>query len=519
MPHSGLLSSLGASAPQELGMTFAVGFSLFLAGLFIFKELTAFYNAKLHPLCKFPGPAAATRSETWLYKMTKSDFQEETFEKLHKEYNTQALRTGPNELHISDVNLYKVIYNQSSPFPKYAPFYDGFNTPHTLFAEIDPVLHKERRRMLNPLFSRIGLIKLEPIIQQKVNMLLEKIHLLAAHGPVNVYDAFRLMTTEVILQFAFGRSGGLIEEDKNGFRSWFLEGFDAASKSIPDLQYKPWLRHLTNIIPQALVYKLSPEIGNLLDIAKFAEGSVRFWQMSTSRPDHPVVFEKLETVNDADLATEAMDILIAGADTTASTMTTGLIHILTDREIERRLVEEVDSLQVNEKGQLPLQALEKLEFLSNCVNMKYTQHATVKEALRVGMAVPGRLPRVVPDSLMEPFMVDGKVVPPGTTVSISTYTMHTDTSIWGPDAREFRPDRWIGPQSKGLDQYFCTFSKGSRMCIGQNLAPAEVIIVLAYLLRNFKMSLESKSDIGVPKDRFTLQYEDPGLQVTFKPRC
>lgn len=83
------------------------------------------------------------------------------------------------------------------------------------------------------------------------------------------------------------------------------------------------------------------------------------------------------------------------------------------------------------------------------------------------MAVPGRLPRVVSDSLTEPFIVDGKVVPPGTTVSISTYTMHTDTSIWGPDARKFRPDRWIGPQSKGLEQYLCIFPKGARMCIGQ----------------------------------------------------
>lgn len=87
MLHSRLLSTLGASAPQDLGTTFAVGFGLFLAGFFIFKKLTAFYNAKLHPLCKFPGPAAATRSETWLYKMTKSDFQEEIFEKLHKEYS------------------------------------------------------------------------------------------------------------------------------------------------------------------------------------------------------------------------------------------------------------------------------------------------------------------------------------------------------------------------------------------------------------------------------------------------
>jgi hypothetical protein len=90
---------------------------------------------------------------------------------------------------------------------------------------------------------------------------------------------------------------------------------------------------------------------------------VRFWQTSTSKPDHPVVFEKLKSLNNVDQATEAIDILIAGADTTASTLTTGLIHILTDHEIERRLVKEVDSLQVNENGQLPLQALESLEFL------------------------------------------------------------------------------------------------------------------------------------------------------------
>jgi hypothetical protein len=105
--------------------------------------------------------------------------------------DTQALRIGPNELHITYVNLYKVIYSQSNPFPKYSPFYDGFNTPHTVFAETVPVLHKERRRMLNPLFSRVGLFKLEPIIQQKAKMLVDKIHLLSGNGPVDVYDAFR----------------------------------------------------------------------------------------------------------------------------------------------------------------------------------------------------------------------------------------------------------------------------------------------------------------------------------------
>lgn len=105
--------------------------------------------------------------------------------------DTQALRIGPNELHITDASLYKVIYSQVNPFPKHAPFYDGFNTPHTVFAECDPGLHKERRRMLNPLFSRVGVFKLEPIIQQKMGMLIHKIYHLSDKGPINTYDAFR----------------------------------------------------------------------------------------------------------------------------------------------------------------------------------------------------------------------------------------------------------------------------------------------------------------------------------------
>lgn len=199
------------------------------------------------------------------------------------------MRIGPNELHITDVNAYKVIYSQANPFPKYAAFYDGFNTPHTVFAECDPVLHKERRRLLNPLFSRTGVFKLEPVIQEKMRMVAQKINTLWERGPINTYDAFRLdfsyahymgdfiklirtsfrlLTTEVVLQFAFGRSGCMIEEDKTGFHSWFLDGFDVASQSLPDLQYNPWLRWLSNLLPESIVYRMSPEISNLLNIAK-----------------------------------------------------------------------------------------------------------------------------------------------------------------------------------------------------------------------------------------------------------
>ena len=77
------------------------------------------------------------------------------------ESDSRAIRIGPNELHIDDVKLYKDMYNQSSTYVKHDAFYAGFNTPHSVFAETIPSLHKERRRRLNPFFSRRAIGQLE----------------------------------------------------------------------------------------------------------------------------------------------------------------------------------------------------------------------------------------------------------------------------------------------------------------------------------------------------------------------
>lgn len=52
-------------------------------------------------------------------------------------------------------------------------------------------MHKERRRLLNPFFSRAGVFKLEPIIHEKAKILMKKIRRLENSHTVNVYDAFR----------------------------------------------------------------------------------------------------------------------------------------------------------------------------------------------------------------------------------------------------------------------------------------------------------------------------------------
>ncbi|KAI9158092.1 Major facilitator superfamily multidrug transporter mdrA [Paramyrothecium foliicola] len=404
--------------------------------------------------------------------------------------DSKVLRIGPNELHISDVTAYKTIYSQLSPFPKHKDFYAAFNTPHTLFTEIEPAAHKVRRKMLSSPLSKIGVLKLEPVIQDKLNILGRKLALLPHNEPIDMYDALRLLTTEIIMQFAFARSANLIEADPNGFRSWFLDAFDLASISINDMQYRPIIQK----------YEQSQEYVAHLQMGQWAnEPSIT----------HPVLFDSLPGLTDKNLGDEAMDIMVAGADTTAFTLTTGLMYILQKPKVHHQLMEALLEAKSRHGGALGLMELERIDYL--------IQGAVVKESLRKASAVPGRLPRVVPEDLSKPLVVDGFVIPTGTIVSMSAYTMHTSADIWGPDALEYNPDRWLGPESKGLDQYLCAFSKGARMCIGQNLATAELTMALAWLFLNYDMKLPD-SQFPPVSDRFTNAYLEPGVKVLIKPR-
>ncbi|RYO80358.1 hypothetical protein DL762_007683 [Monosporascus cannonballus] len=166
---------------------------------------------------------------------------------------------------------------------------------------------------------------------------------------------------------------------------------------------------------------------------------------------------------------EAIDILLAGSDTTAFTLATSLFYILRDEKVKVKLIETLDEHMPDPDNMLLLK-LEKIEYLWACV----------KESLRIAMPVPGQLPRVVPKG-KSPLAVNGQVVPPGTVTGMSAYTMNFDPELWGPDSRF--------------------------------IAHAEVTILLAYLFRDFEMTLHThRLD---PTGLFVSTYKH-GVYVKFK---
>ncbi|KAI4599138.1 hypothetical protein KJ359_002096 [Pestalotiopsis sp. 9143b] len=347
----------------------------------------------------------------------------------------------------------------SNPYAKDPTFYDGFNTPHTVFAECEPHLHRERRRILNPFFSRAGVMRVENMLFDKVNRLRAKLELLCAPGrqhPIRAENAFRCLTVDLITDYAFAKSKALIENSDDNFESHSLLALYAAGLGLWDAIYQPMIRKLANLVPQSWISMLSEDLAALFGLLDKAKASYESYKTSEKR-EFPVVFDGMKVVaDDALVVSEAVDILIAGSDTTAFTLNSGIWYISKNPQIKRKLMEALKEALSDSDAEPTLLQLKAIPYLAACV----------RESLRVAMPVPGRLPRIVPPADQGPLIVDGQTIPPGTIVGMSAYTMHRSEELWGHDVLPFNPDRWLGEAGRGLESHLVTFSKGLRGCTG-----------------------------------------------------
>ncbi|EOD46532.1 putative cytochrome p450 protein [Neofusicoccum parvum UCRNP2] len=289
------------------------------------------------------------------------------------------------------------------------------------------------------------------------------------------------------------------------FRADYLRIFDIAVEAQPRIYNNPLKRHIWPKIPFWITGLFDETIRDTIGLIKYSVMCLDIHKNRTSAPRFPVLFDKLQDLPDQVQISEAMSTLIAGSDTTAFTLSFASYAISKAPAIRARLEKELKD-NIADPDQMPsLGELERLPYLAACV----------KESLRLAMPAPGRLPRVLPAS-GPPLVIDGQVIPPGSVIGYSAYSVHYDESVWGTDARQFMPERWMGDDAKHLENYLVTFSKGNRACIGINLAQAEIYTVLAHLFRKFDMEL--LTDKLTTRDVFVQALPEEGVQVIFKPK-
>lgn len=98
------------------------------------------------------------------------------------------------------------------------------------------------------------------------------------------------------------------------------------------------------------------------------------------------------------------------------------------------------------------------------------------------------------------------VIPAGTVLTVPIIAWHHDQRYWGPDANEFRPERFGGGVAKAsaVAGAFMPFSMGPRNCIGQSFAMLEAKVVLSSILQRYRFRL-SPTYCHAPTTVLTIQ--------------
>ncbi|POM80071.1 Cytochrome p450 [Phytophthora palmivora] len=190
-----------------------------------------------------------------------------------------------------------------------------------------------------------------------------------------------------------------------------------------------------------------------------------------SEVDHTVVTPTM-------LRDMSMVFTFAGRDSTSLTMTWFIIEMNRHPEalakVQRELTQKLPRLQVG--SETPnMEDIDMLVYLE----------AAICECIRLNPVAPAMQRIAAQDTTL----YNGTFIKAGTRIILPHYAMGHLETVWGPDAEEYKPERWIDPDTGKLlhisPYKFTAFLAGPRMCLGMRFALAEMKITLATILSKF----------------------------------
>lgn len=221
----------------------------------------------------------------------------------------------------------------------------------------------------------------------------------------------------------------------------------------------------------------------------------------------------VERMSDEDVLAQVPTFLVAGHETTSVATTWALYALAQYPDVQRKLRDELLAAPTSNPSMDELNALSYLD-------------SVVRESLRFYSPVPATRRIAMKDDvipLAEP--IGGRYhvkVQKGQNILINISVLNRSKKLWGEDAREFRPERWLnGPIDTGLPGVWgnmMTFLGGARSCIGYRFSLVEMKALLFALVREFEFELavptkEVGSEAGVVQRPFLKSEKHKGSQL------
>ncbi|KAB8235967.1 cytochrome P450 [Aspergillus alliaceus] len=429
--------------------------------------LSVVYRSQKSRLSYIPGPWYTKFTDLPLRYKVVTGQRPRYVHALHEKYGSYGARE---------------IHRIGSGFLK-SPWYTLLNRKDTqsIFTTTDPKFHNAHRRLLSSPMSELSLKSMEPLIESRVRLTIQKMQEeMKARGVADVYKWWFFMATDIIGELTFGDSFHMLEQGK---KNQYAKDIEMVSVIGGIRASFPILVKLATLLPLPIFNEVNASGNRVFGYA--TESINRYKRLLAENPDNPkpTVFTKLynageEGLPDNEIRDDAQSFIVAGSDTTANTLTYLVWAACRDPQIRQKLVDEMaevpDGFTDDDLRQLP--------YLNQVIN----------EALRLYPAVPSALPRSVPS---KGTTLGGYWLPGGSTVGTQLYSLHRDPIAF-PNPERFEPSRWASP-TKEMKDAFMPFGAGSRNCIGLHLAKIELRLATGYFFRYFPNArLSSKFDFN-----------------------
>jgi cytochrome P450 len=426
------------------------------------------YRLRIHPLRDVPGPFLAKTSSLFLNTICYSGIEGRVLRHYHQKYG-KVIRVAPNSVSVSDSDAIRDIYIAGGGFPK-DDRYRNFDLGPvvSIFSSRDGAYRDLRAKAVARLFNVVQLraeAGPEGVIGSCIAEFVEQLReSSAARVKTDILDLSARLSIDVVTVYLLGqRYGGLHENSHLDLQERQLNG--------AKLSANPFIHAIVafarfSLLPNhifKILYSISQRLSSsdhvtqsFIKLDRFIDGVMQSSTATDDAKGHHYYQERLMGVgvSKAEAGAQSKAIVFAGGDSTAVMLSTTLFHLVQNDEARHTLLAEIRSADSHTPDSLP--------FLRACV----------KEGLRLGMANPTRLTRVVPAAGLR---VGNVMLPPGTVVGCAAYNLHHDPEVF-PKPFSFQPKRWMddgtdsGLRRPGMDKSMMPFGAGLRACIGKNLA-------------------------------------------------
>ncbi|KAI0324490.1 cytochrome P450 [Cubamyces sp. BRFM 1775] len=387
--------------------------------------------------------------------------------------------------------------------------------------------HKKQRRMLHPVFSAKHIRELLPTFYEVSHKLVAGISSKLQDGgtDVDVLNWLGRTALELIAQAGIGHSFDTLIEDasthpfaaavKNYVPLYFSTpgmiyhqiitvlgklGMPSVSHWIVDHSPSRTIRDLRGVT--RILHDTSSDIIRrkkaALENGEFGNGDGKDIMSVLLKANSAA--ESRDRLSDDELVAQVSTLLFAATDTTSNALARTL-HVLSQRpEVQTKLREEI--LDARDGNDLPYDVLDTLPYLD----------AVCKEVLRVYSPSPVNYRQATQDTILplstpvkgtDGSSSEGVFVPKGSIVMVSLTACNCNKELWGDDADEWKPERWLSPLPRTLEEasipgpfaHLMSFLGGPRACIGYKFAILEMKVVLSMLVANF--TFESSTEKSV----------------------